>query len=176
MILFLDFDGVLHPDAVYQVPNKPLELRTEGALMMHAPLLEAILDEYDPHSHIRIILSTSWVRSLRFSNTLKKMTPGLRSRVDGATWHSGMAYSDELVPRREADPFIWMTRWQQIEWYVNRHTVQHWIAIDDLHSGREACPDYLRDHLVLTDGNSGLGCQNIQAELKMKLKILMQNF
>lgn len=175
MIIFLDFDGVLHPDAVYQSSNKPLELRAEGALMMHSLVLEAILDEYDPNRRISIILSTSWVRFLGFSKTLKKMTPGLRSRVDGATWHSGMAKSDGRPYSCSTDPFNGMPRWQQIEWYVNRHVVQHWIAIDDLHSGGEAWPDNLRDHLVMTDGVKCLGCQNVQAELKMKLKIFMQN-
>lgn len=175
MIIFLDFDGVLHPDAVYHSSNKPLELRAPGALMMHAAVLEAILDEHDPHRHIKIILSTSWVRFLGFSKTLKKMTPGLRSHVGGATWHSAMAKPDGRPYSRDTDPFNWMPRWQQIEWYVNRHEVQHWIAIDDLHSGQEAWPDDLRDHLILTDSEKGLGCLHVQDELKRKLKIFMQN-
>ena len=36
MIIFLDFDGVLHPDSVYRPRNKPLALRAEGSLFMHA--------------------------------------------------------------------------------------------------------------------------------------------
>lgn len=173
MILFLDFDGVLHPDAVYQLTNRPLELRASGALMMHAPVLEYILDEHDPQGFVRIILSTSWVRFLGFSKTLKKMTPGLRRRVDGATWHSGMKKSDGRPYSRATDPFNGMPRSQQIEWYVKRHDVQHWIAIDDLHSGIEAWPEGLRDHLILTEGAKGLGCLNVQAELKMKLRKLL---
>lgn len=175
MIIFLDFDGVLHPDAVYCPVNKPLELRAAGTLMMHAPILEEILYEHDPHGYIRIILSTSWVRFLGFSKTLKKMTPQLRSLVDGATWHSAMAKPDGRPYSRGVDPFNWMPRWQQIEWYVDRHAVQHWIAIDDLHSGGEIWPEDLREHLVLTDGTKGLGCQHVQDELKRKLKIFIQN-
>lgn len=175
IVVFLDFDGVLHPDAVYRYSKKPLELRAVGTLMMHAPSLEAILDEIDPHRHIRIILSSSWVRFLGFSKTVKKMPHGLRHRVDGATWHSGMTKSDGQPYSRPKDPFDGMPRWQQIQWYVNRHAVRRWIAIDDLHSGGEAWPDNLRDHLILTDADKGIGCQNIQAELKMKLKALMKN-
>ena len=175
IVVFLDFDGVLHPDAVYRSFNKPLELRAPGALMMHASVLEDILDEQDPHGHVRIILSTSWVRFIGFSKTLKKMTPRLRSRVDGATWHSGMTKSDGQPYRRPKDPFDGTPRWQQIQWYVNRHAVRRWIAIDDLHSGGEAWPDNLRDHLILTDADKGLVCQNIQADLKLKLKALMRN-
>lgn len=33
MILFLDFDGVLHPDEAYLVKGRPV-LRTEGALFI----------------------------------------------------------------------------------------------------------------------------------------------
>jgi hypothetical protein len=174
MIIFLDLDGVLHPDAVYKFRYKPLELRAEGALMMHAPLLENILDEYDPHSHIKIILSSSWVRSLGYSQTLKKMTPGLRRRVKGATWHSSMKKSDGRPYSRSVDPFNGLPRWQQIDWYVKRHQVLHWIAIDDLHSNTETWPDSLRDHLIWTDGAKGLGCENVQSELKLKLKELIK--
>lgn len=173
MIIFLDFDGVLHPDAVYQHRKKPLELRAAGALMMHAPVLEAILDEHDPQGYIRIILSTSWVRFLGFSKTVKKMPLGLRRRVDGATWHSGMTKSDGRPYSRATDPFNGMPRWKQIDWYINRHEVLHWIAIDDLHSGGEAWPDDLRDYLVLTDGAKGLGCHSVQVELNLKIKLFM---
>lgn len=173
MVLFLDFDGVLHADSVYKLPKKPIELRAPGALMMHAPVLEAVLDELDPDGKVGIVLSTSWVRFLGFSKSLKKMTPGLRSRVKGATWHSGMKKSNGQPYSRARDLFDGVPRWQQIEWYVNRHAVQQWLAIDDLHSGVEFWPDDLRGHLVLTDGFKGLGCQSVQAELKLKLKALM---
>ena len=175
MILFLDFDGVLHADAVYKLRHKPLELRAEGALMMHAPLLEDILDEYDPHSHIKIILSSSWVRSLGFSKTLKKLTPRLRSRVEGATWHSMMKKSDGRPYSRAVDHFNGVPRWQQIVWYVKRHQVEHWLAIDDLHSNTEFWPEDWREHLILTEGDKGLGDESVQAELKLKIKKLMAN-
>lgn len=173
MVLFLDFDGVLHADSVYKLPKKPIELRAAGALMMHAPVLEAVLDELDPDEKVSIVLSTSWVRGLGFSKTLKKMPPRLRSRVKGATWHSSMKKSNGQPYSRATDPFNGMPRWKQIQWYVNRHAVQQWIAIDDLHSNTEIWLDDLRDHLVLTEGAKGLGCQSVQAELKLKLKALM---
>ena len=39
MILFLDFDGVLHPDAAFLVNGRPT-LKADGELMMCAPLLD----------------------------------------------------------------------------------------------------------------------------------------
>lgn len=53
MILFLDFDGVLHPDAVYLRLNGEIELRAPGALFMWAP---ALVDALEAHPQIRIVL------------------------------------------------------------------------------------------------------------------------
>ncbi len=172
MKIFLDFDGVLHPDNVVQPHNRPLELRAPGALFMHAQVLLDIL--VAEHPEAEIILSTSWVRFLRYSKTVKKMPEGLRAKVTGATWHSGMAKPDGSPYRRAEDPFNWMTRFQQIEWYVKRHEVEHWLAIDDLHSGEEIdkWPAEQRHRLVLTDPNLGLGCPVAQADLRAKLRSL----
>lgn len=166
MILFLDFDGVLHPDAVYRAAGRGIQLHAEGELMMHAPVLESILDGHDPHGEVRIILSTSWVRVLRFSRTLKYLPPGLRKHIRGATWHSGMCREDGI------DPFDRLTRHEQIAQYVNRHAVRQWLAIDDLHSGHEHWPQDMRHRLVLTDGGMGLGCPHAQKDLRAKLKLL----
>ena len=164
MKIFLDFDGVLHPDAVFRPRNKPLELRAPGALFMHAQILVDILDEWPK---TEIILSTSWVNALGYERTLKKIPVDLKSRVTGATWHKSMRHGAN-------DPFSWMTRWQQIEWYVKRHGVEHWLAIDDLHSGDEIdkWPAEQRHRLVLTDPNLGLGCPVAQEDLRAKLRSL----
>lgn len=72
MILFLDYDGVLHPVDAYLEKGRPV-LRAEGELFMWAPLLIGTLTE---HPHVRIVLSTSWVRELRF-NLLRHGYPSL---------------------------------------------------------------------------------------------------
>jgi hypothetical protein len=162
VILFLDFDGVLHPDAVYRPRNKPLELRAEGELFMHAHLLEEVLDK---HPHVEIVLSTSWVRFLGFNKTMKKMPEGLRSRVTGATWHKEM--------RRYGgghDPFDYMNRHQQIMQHVRKNAVRNWVALDDLHSGEEVWPEQDLDNLVLCTQETGISDPNILGELRHKLK------
>lgn len=63
MILFLDFDGVLHSDAAYLVNGRPT-LKAEGELMMWVPLLEDALADFP---EVQIVLSTSWARELSFS-------------------------------------------------------------------------------------------------------------
>lgn len=173
MIIFLDFDGVLHPDAVIKPAKKPIELRAPGQLMMHTEILENILNPFD----VSIVLSTSWVRSLGFSKTLKKMSPALASSVIGATWHTGMV--DKTVypyasGRYAADPFNHWSRFEQINNYIVRNKVDNWLAIDDLHSGQEIekWPLDMRDHLVLTDGEYGVGCAEVQKQLINKLNFM----
>lgn len=172
MIVFLDFDGVLHPDEVYKPTKKPIDLHGTGQLMMHAQILEDILKPFD----VSIVLSTSWVRSLGFSKTLKKMPPALASRVIGATWHSSMV--DKTVypyssGKYYADPFNHWSRFQQINNYVERNNDEDWLAIDDLHSGLEIekWPKEMRHRLVLTNGFKGLGCVDAQQELINKLTL-----
>jgi hypothetical protein len=162
MIIYLDFDGVLHPDAVFRPSNKPLELRAPGELFMHAGILfEALV----PYPEAKIVLSTSWVRMLGYERTLKKMPSDLRALVTGATWHKSMKHGNQ-------DPHSWMTRYEQILAHVNRNNVQQWLAIDDLHSASEInqWADKHRHLLVLTEESVGLGCPKSQAKLKQKLK------
>lgn len=169
MILFLDFDGVLHPDAVFKPARKPIELRAEGSLMMHAQILEEIIKPYD----VQIVLSTSWVRSLGYLKTVKKMPPALAERVVGATWHTGMV---DKTPRPYSsghyDPFNFLSRFEQIHGHVVRNNVEKWLVIDDLHSGLDPWSVEFESRLVKTDGEIGLGCEEKQRELKQKLEVL----
>jgi hypothetical protein len=91
-ILYLDFDGVLHHEAVFFSPSKGLYIKAEQAsvghvLFQHAPLLIEMLD---PHPDIKIVLSTSWVRQYGCYRVAKRLPQALRERVIGATFHSRM--------------------------------------------------------------------------------------
>lgn len=161
MILFLDFDGVLHPDSVYMGSSGPL-LRAPGALFMWASILESQLLQF---ADINIVLSTSWVRQLDFSRAKKKLPAALRERVVGSTWHSSMA-------KGWADQNWWdqASRYQQIMRYVNRTNTTQWLAVDDDGEGWNAAH---RDKLVLTNPSTGISPQQVQAELTNKLKNLV---
>ncbi len=159
MVIYLDFDGVLHPDAVYTHRNEPLVLRAPGELFMHAHALQECLA---PYPEAKIVLSTNWVRFLGYERTLKKMPAKFAKRVIDATWHESMLNNEE-------DPGSWMKRFQQIEFHVERTSVKRWLAIDDLHSGSESWPQDMLHRLVLTEQSKGLGCLNAQADLNTKL-------
>lgn len=175
MIVFLDFDGVLHPDAVFKPARKPIELRAPGQLMMHGPILEEIIVPFD----VEIVLSTSWVRSLGYKKTLQRMPKALAERVVGATWHTEMV-DKTIYPyssgRHVADPFNHLSRFQQIHQHVVRNNVEKRVAIDDLHSGSELWSEDFAQHLVKTDSEKGLGCVEKQHELRQKLEVFIRQF
>lgn len=74
-IPFLDFDGVLHPDAVFMTRKGPI-LRAEGALFMWAGLLADVLHDFP---QVQVVLSTSWVRYLGFSRARSYLPDPLKS-------------------------------------------------------------------------------------------------
>jgi hypothetical protein len=159
MILFLDFDGVLHPDAVY-LTKRGIELRAEGGLFMWSSLLS---DALANHPDIRIVLSTSWARQISYDHARKALPLPLRSCVIGATWHSAMGrgWPDQV-------PWDVQTRYNQIATYLNRLPYPvHWVAIDDDDKG---WPDDQREHLVLTDSMQGLSKPGLLDELINKLE------
>ncbi|WP_282365361.1 HAD domain-containing protein [Pseudomonas sp. PS02290] len=159
MIIFLDFDGVLHPDSVFMAPSGP-SLREEGTLFMWMPLLESVLAQY---ADARIVLSTSWVRNLGFSRAKKRLSKNLQDRVVGSTWHSSMA-------KEWTDQILWdqSTRYHQIIRYVVRGNISKWLAIDDDAEGWGA---QYQELLIRTDPATGLSGAGVIAELTAKLNI-----
>lgn len=155
LVLFLDFDGVLHPDAVYRT-RYGLELRAPGALMMHAPVLVKLLEDFPA---VKIALSTSWVRLLGYQRARAALPAQLQARTVSATWHSRM-------PRSPIEGYDAHTRHEQIRAAVTRAGITRWIALDD-------DPDYSwppgDTRLVRCDPAQALGDPITQAELRAKL-------
>ncbi|MGV8865072.1 MAG: HAD domain-containing protein [Pseudomonas sp.] len=154
-VLFLDYDGVLHPDAVFRMRHG-LELRAPGHLLMHADLLAEILQDFP---QIKIVLSTSWVRLLSFRRARGVLPASLQQRTVGATWHSRM-------PRAPLYGYDLYTRYEQIRAAVTAAGLTRWIAIDD-------DPDYSwpanDSRLIRCDPDFGLGAMSTQNELREKL-------
>jgi hypothetical protein len=159
-ILFLDFDGVLHPPEVHNTSDGP-ELLTHGKLFMHARHLE---DTLGYHPEVKIVLSTSWVSRMGYEATLSYMPAKLRARVVGTTWRE-----TQQVGTYSFDSQDRMTRFQQIWAYVSRNSVLHWVALDDLYSGTELWPAEHQDQLILCNSNLGLGDQEVQKALNTVL-------
>lgn len=166
MILFLDFDGVLHPDAVYLERRRPV-LRAEGELFMWAPLLAEVLAEFQD---VQIVLSTSWAREFGYSRARKFLPTALRQRTIGATWHSAMKWHTESMYSRYT--LTWwdnVSRYEQIKRWVERAACEEWLAIDDKPSG---WADADSEKLILTDSARGLSDQDVIMQLVERMQNL----
>ncbi|WP_158510480.1 HAD domain-containing protein [Burkholderia pseudomallei] len=164
-ILFLDFDGCLHPDDVYHVEGKPV-LRTESAkLFEHADVLA---DLVSPYPELRIVLSTSWVRVLGFNQAMEySLIQGLtaaqgylpmplKSRVIGTIYE----YCTDYVE------WAGLSRFDQIFRYVNGRGIASWLTLDDDSNG---WPEAFRENLVWVNRRLGLGEHRVREELEEKL-------
>lgn len=161
MLIFLDFDGPLHPDAVYRSKGQ-IVLRADGRqLFEHASILVDILV---PFPDVKIVLSTSWVRVLGFDKAKSYLPLDLQQKVVGATYHSSM---DHEKPGR----FEAISRFQQISQYVRRHDIQEWIALDNDDLG---WPEEQRHRLVHVDDWLGLFEARVRVELRAKLESLVK--
>jgi hypothetical protein len=160
-VLYLDYDGVLHPADVrvtQDEPHRPLVyIRGQPSshpLFEHANLLESLLE---PHPTLRIILSTSWVREFGYEFALQQLPPSLQSRVIGATWRTGM---------RVQPP----ARYYCIQIDAEERGLERWLAVDD---DLYCWPDNELYRVVAPTGPLlGLAEPGIADELEQKLRWL----
>lgn len=113
MMLFLDFDGVLHPES-------------SGELFCRTELLWQILRACP---NVDVVFSTSWREIYPFDDMLEFVTYGggedLAHRFVGATpmvVSDKLAYQTEELYRREAECCLWLEG-------NNQH--RSWLALDD---------------------------------------------
>ena len=154
-ILYLDFDGVLHHTNVFWGADKGFFLRAPEryVLFQHVGLLEELLA---PYPHIRIVLSTSWVRGPNGSYEVARgrLTPALQERVlDRTHW-------DE-----DANPFAVIPRGLQVTRDVKQREPLKWLAIDDDEDGWGTS----RPHLVLAHQYEGISENGVLAKLRQQL-------
>ena len=112
MILFLDFDGVLHPDPC-----------TDAArLFEHAPRLAQALSGF---LDVALVLSTAWRQTRPYDELLALLPPELRQRTIGTTPNfSDFAALAALIPyHRQAECTHWLRH--------NRLEGEAWLALDD---------------------------------------------
>jgi hypothetical protein len=161
-ILYLDYDGVLHPADVRVTKAEPLRPQiyqkgrpTDRRLFEHASLLAHILDAFPD---VRISLATSWVRTFGYEFAVQQLPPVLRSRVVGTIWQGWML---QFPPPRRHDA---------ITADAEERGVRRWLALDDEVEGWPAD----RRHLVVAPKNpwQGLAQPGVADELSTALKLL----
>ena len=158
LVCLLDYDGVLHPEDVRsRLKTGPYVASPPGhQLFEHASLLEELLA---PYPEIKIVLSTSWVRVYGFSRATKRLPPGLRSRVIGATFHRHM----------EKEAFLNMSRGAQVWADVVRRKPRDWLALDDTYDG---WPEHCIDNFIATDEVYGISEPKVRERIVQKLAAL----
>lgn len=142
-LLYLDFDGVLHPVQ-------------GGERFQHAGLLAEVLE---PYPQLKIVLSTSWVVLPGFFSAKERLPEALKSRVIGSTF----------PPDIDERAFLKMPRGQQVYEDVLRRKPATWLAIDDDIRG---WPREYLNRFVQADYHQGISEPAVLAELQTKLMSL----
>ena len=161
-VLYLDFDGVLHPESV--VCTRRHGIRLDGhpsrALFENAPyLIEALA----PYPDVNIVLSTSWVRARGYQFALQQLPAPLQRRCIGATYHSRWHR-----PRRDEgfrDVYPVPLRGEEVRADVHRRMPVRWLAFDDTDEGWAP----FDEHVLLTDPVEGIGSGVVLELLRVKL-------
>ncbi|MDM0108658.1 HAD domain-containing protein [Variovorax sp. J22R24] len=158
LVLYLDYDGVMHHEDVWWHPRRGPYIKAPGCytLFQHTQVL---VDALEPYPNMKIVLSTSWVRHYTFSKAAKRLPPPLQQRVIGATFHTEMHEGN----------FVATPRGLQVWADVLRRQPRDWLAIDDdcLH-----WPAWCREKLVWTHDELGISEPRVLAELKTKLALM----
>ncbi len=138
MILFLDFDGVLHPE-IMGTPELCL-----------LPALEELLREFP---RVKLVLSTSWRIVYPHDTLLGVFSADIRERVIGTTPdHDG-------IPPGIREGLSEFKRQAEIEaWLLQNMANDSFVVVDDCAS--EFSPGW--EPLFLIDGNTGLTQQHAQ--------------
>ncbi|MBX3619365.1 MAG: hypothetical protein KF891_05160 [Rhizobacter sp.] len=143
-VLYLDYDGVLHPADVYwQRDGASLyeEAMSEGhRLFAHAALLDKLLA---PYGDVVIVLSTTWALNLGHAVAAKRLPRGLRERVIDGTYRLHM---DEAAFRDTP-------RGRQVLTDVAYRQPRAWLALDD---DEEGWGSALEENVVLCDRTLGV--------------------
>lgn len=149
MIVFLDFDGVLHPfghDTFERV--------------------EALAAALDPFPEARIVVSSSW-REIHDEAALKGFLGPLGKRMIGVT----PVFPEEGLPDEEE--WLGVELWSAIRqreceaWIQENEPGASWVAIDDFQAlFRKGCRD-----LLLCDPETGFSAENAE-ELSERLEAI----
>lgn len=162
-VVYLDYDGVLHHEAVYL--SQKLGIHIDQKVAPGAVLFEwayVLVDALRPYPEMKIVLSTSWCRQRGFTRAKRRLPSELQDRVIGGTYHRGIHGADHWSRHQ----FASTPRASQVLADVARRKPAHWIAIDD---DVDDWPAKYLDHLVACDGRLGLSSPQAQDILRERL-------
>lgn len=122
-ILFLDIDGVLHPDDVASF-TQDRTAPTGVNLFRWAPILVELLNKYP---EVKIVVSSTWRCLFPYTILMDLLPLGIKERVIDVT-----------------EPKLY-DRWDAIKEYIVRHKLNKYIIIDDDYKAFPyRCPELVR--------------------------------
>lgn len=112
MILFLDFDGVLHPEPCFDSTK----------FFCFLPRLEDVLHEF---SNVKVVVSSTWRDSRSLHELRGFFSEAIRHRVIGTTphWRDCVELLETIGFQRQVEIEAWLRNSPE-PW-------ESWIAIDD---------------------------------------------
>lgn len=155
LILYLDYDGILHPaDVIFSQQGPVLAEAVSGhSLFENADMLAAVLAEYP---EVRLVLSTSWVFHYGLEYAASRLPPPLRKAVVGATFD----------PARHNSGFLSVARGHQVVEDAKRRKATQWVSLDD---DSAAWPARQRHRLIQANPAKGLRDPQVLRDLRAAL-------
>lgn len=133
IVLFLDFDGVLHPKGA------------GGPRFTRPPLFEAFLRE-PAMVDMSIVISSTWRQAYALPKLRGFFAPDIATRIIGCT-PTLSSYSSDFE------------RGEEIEAWLAASHVARWVGLDDDVDG---FTPRLRRRLVLCDGTRGICIEDLE--------------
>lgn len=158
-VIYLDFDGVLHPAGIRRHYQTGIVSNDDGGeLFRWMPILEKLIADQE----VSIVLSTSWVTAFDYEQALARLSPPIAQKVIGATWELGKNTISKSF-------FVRQFRHEQIVADAAHRGLDEarWLAIDD---ETETTPFHLRDQFAPCDPWKGISDPAIQAQISSWLK------
>lgn len=117
MVVFLDFDGVLHPEPC-----------AGDELFCRRPLVEEVLRD---HPQVQVVISSAWRLAYRrrpISRLRQHFSPDIAGRIVGVT--PDYRRADEAMAPNGLGLFT--RQWECVDWLrAHRSPGTRWLAIDD---------------------------------------------
>lgn len=113
MILFLDLDGVLHP----QYDGEPTP---EDVVFCHLPRFEAILRDYPD---VEIVISSAWRHQFTIEQLRARFSPDVAARITDMTPQIEHFDGQYLPAQREGEILAWIS--------ASGREDEPWVALDD---------------------------------------------
>jgi HAD domain in Swiss Army Knife RNA repair proteins len=113
MILFLDFDGVLHP--LYSDAPTPSDV-----IFCHLPRFESVMRDFPT---VKIVISSMWRYDFSLDKLKENFSPDIANRIIGTTHLTCQTNVNYAPTRREGEILDWLAD----SGYENTP----WLALDD---------------------------------------------